>query len=117
MTSTARTGQQTQIDDEKIEDADVSAAVRDWWDKETTLNAAKEKINLKKLEKERDDAKEKATDMLAVPADGNRHRYIVEQGDGWGTTITVSPGGDPTPIPASTRKKNPQFRLQGTTPD
>lgn len=120
MTSTrtrgARTGQQTSIDDIPIDDADVTQAVKDWWEKEILLNTSKKRINLKNLEKDRDDAKEKAIGMLAVPSDGNKHRFKIGDDDGWGTVISVSPGGDPTPIPASSRKKNPQFRLEGTMP-
>ncbi len=110
----ARTGQQTAIDDIVIDDADTVQAVKDWWVKEVKFEAAKKRIDLNQLEKDRGDAKEKAIGMLAVPGDGNRHRFKVADGDGWGTVISVSPGGDPTPIPASSRKKNPQFRLEGT---
>ena len=110
----ARTGQQTAIDDIVIDDADTVQAVKDWWEKQVKLNEAKKRIDLKTLEKEESDAKEKAVSMLSVPGDGNRHRFKVGDDDGWGTVISVSPGGDPTDIPASTRKKNPQFRLEGT---
>lgn len=112
----ARTGQQTAIDDIVVDDADTVQAVKDWWEKEVLFEAAKKRIDLATLEKDRGDAKEKAIGMLAVPGDGNRHRFKVGDDDGWGTVITVSPGGDPTDIPASTRKKNPQFRLEGTKP-
>lgn len=114
MTSTARTGQQTSIDDIAVTDDDTKQAIRDWWEKELMFNSAKARIELKKLEKDRDDAKEKAIGMLAVPADGSTHRFSVSTDDGWGTVLKVSPGGEPTPIPASSRKKNPQFRLEGT---
>jgi hypothetical protein len=116
MTSTARTGQQTSIDDIPVIDDDTKQAIRDWWEKELLFNSAKARIEYAKLEKDRDDAKEKAIGMLAVPADGNSHRFSVSTDDGWGTVIKVSPGGDPTPIAATSRKRNPQFRLEGTKP-
>ncbi len=112
----ARTGQQTAIDDIVVDDADTVQAVKDWWEKEVLYEEARKKVNLKELEKNRGDAKEKAIQMLALPGDGNRHRFKVADDDGWGTIISVSPGGDPTPIPASSRKKNPQFRLDNTKP-
>ena len=110
----ASTGQQTAIDDIVVDDADTVQAVKDWWEKQVKLNEAKKRIDLKALEKDETDAKEKAVGMLALPGDGNRHRFAVDDNDGWGTVITVTPGGDPTPIEATTRKKNPQFRLEGT---
>lgn len=115
--TTARSGQQTGIEDIELKDADQIQAVRAWWEADVAFNAAKARINYKKLEKTRDDAKEKAIEMLAVPGDGNKHRFIASTEDGWGTVVTVSGGGDPTPIPASTRRNNPRFRLEGTQPD
>ncbi len=114
--SKARTGQQTTMDDIVVDDADTVQAVKDWWEKEVLYEEARKRVNLKELEKNRGDAKDKAIGMLALPGDGNRHRFKVADDDGWGTTISVSPGGDPTPIPASSRKKNPQFRLDNTKP-
>lgn len=104
------------MDDIVVDDADTVQAVKDWWEKEVLFEEAKKKVNLNELKKNREDAKEKAIQMLALPGDGNRHRFKVGDDDGWGTTISVSPGGDPTPIPASSRKKNPQFRLDNTKP-
>jgi hypothetical protein len=104
------------MDDIVVDDADTVQAVKDWWEKDVLYEEARKKIGLKELEKNRADAKEKAIGMLALPGDGNRHRFKVADDDGWGTTISVTPGGDPTPVEATTRKKNPQFRLDNTKP-
>lgn len=106
------TDQQIGQEDDKIEDADTVQAVKNWWESQVAYNTAVKSVGLKGLEKNLEDAKEKALRMIRVPEDGGKHRFRVQQGN-WGTVIVVTPAGEPTDI-AFKRVPKPRFLLEGT---
>ena len=110
----AQTGQQIGLTDGEITDDDQIEAVRAWWESEVALNVAMANHGIKGLEKNLEDAKTRALEMITVPNDGAKHRITVQKGQ-WGTVIIINPPGEPKPV-AFTRTPKTQFKLDNTRP-